>query len=162
MTLILLCFFVGAFLLGIEVFVPGGILGTIGGLLMAVGCGLAFLDFGASGGWIAVAVAVGLIGAILWFDFVIFPKTSLGRRMFLNNATDGRSQPPIAVETDVVGREAEALTALAPTGYVSVDGRRYEAFCRAGFVDQGTRLTVISIDTFRLIVQPSESSITSK
>ncbi len=161
MNTILLLFLTGVVLLGFEVFVPGAILGSIAGVLMIAGCVLAFIDYGVTGGVLALAVAVVLIGGLLWFEFKILPKTALGRRLFLNDVSTGSSQPAVAVAADVVGHEAEALTALAPTGYVSVDGQRYEAFSRAGFAEKGARLTVVGVDTFRLIVQPSESSITS-
>lgn len=41
MNAIALLFFVGVILLAAEVFVPGGVLGIIGGLAMAAGCGVA-------------------------------------------------------------------------------------------------------------------------
>ena len=161
MSAIILLFLTGVVLLGFEVFVPGAILGLAGGALLVVGCVLAFMDFGPTGGGLAVAAALALVGLLLWFEFKILPKTTLGRRLFLRGELTATSQPPVAVEAEVVGREAEALTALAPTGYVSVDGRRYEAFCRSGFIDKGARLTVVGLDTFRLIVQPSPSPVTS-
>lgn len=155
MTTILILFLCGALLLGFEVFVPGAILGLIGGALMLAGCALAFVDFGLTGGAIAVGAALALVGLLLWFEFKILPHTPLGRRLFLRSENNTRSQPPVAVEAEVVGREAEVLTALAPTGYVSVGGRRYEAFARSGFVDKGARVTIVGVDTFRLIVQLS-------
>lgn len=161
MTAIILLFLCGLLLLGFEVFVPGGVLGLIGGALMLGGCVLAFVDFGPTGGGIAVAAAVVLLGLMLWFEFKILPKTPLGARLFLRSAVTGRSQPAPAEPSAVVGRAAEALTALSPTGYVSVDGRRYEAFSRTGFADKGAALNVVGVDTFRLIVEISKPNKTS-
>jgi membrane-bound serine protease (ClpP class) len=62
------------------------------------------------------------------------------------------------VEAHVVDDEAlalavaEAETPLVPTGYVRVEGRRYEAFCPAGHVAKGAMLRVAGQDNFRLIV----------
>jgi membrane-bound serine protease (ClpP class) len=55
----------------------------------------------------------------------------------------------------VTGREATALTTLAPSGYVLVDGRRYEAFCQSGLAAKGSVLRVVGTDNFRLIVTKS-------
>jgi membrane protein implicated in regulation of membrane protease activity len=52
----------------------------------------------------------------------------------------------------VVGREAVAETTLAPGGYVRIEDRRYEAFCRSGLAPVGARLKVVGLDNFRLIV----------
>jgi membrane-bound ClpP family serine protease len=62
------------------------------------------------------------------------------------------SQPPLANPGEVVGKAAEAVTTLAPSGYVLVEGRRYEAFCRSGHAPKGAALRVIGIDNFRVIV----------
>ena len=50
---------------------------------------------------------------------------------------------------------AEALTTLAPGGYVLVEGARYEAFCQSGFAAKGSALRVVGLDNFRLIVTQS-------
>jgi membrane-bound serine protease (ClpP class) len=51
-----------------------------------------------------------------------------------------------------VGKTAEAVTTLAPSGYVVVDGRRYEAFSQSGHAAKGAILRVVGLDNFRLIV----------
>ena len=52
----------------------------------------------------------------------------------------------------MIGREAVAETTLAPSGFVRIDGRRYEAFCRSGHVAPGERLQVVGLDNFRIVV----------
>ncbi|NJM36605.1 MAG: hypothetical protein HC845_01320 [Akkermansiaceae bacterium] len=54
---------------------------------------------------------------------------------------------------ELIGKSAEALTILSPSGYVSVDGKRYEAFCQSGQVPAGADLKIIDADSFRLIVE---------
>ena len=77
--------------------------------------------------------------------------------MVVQSTVSSVSQPPPATAYSVVGRTAEALTTLAPGGYVEVDGRRYEAFCQSGHVNKGTMLRVVGLDNFRLIVSKSNS-----
>jgi membrane-bound ClpP family serine protease len=55
----------------------------------------------------------------------------------------------------VVGKVGEAATTLAPSGYVLIEGRRYEAFSQSGHMDRGTALKVVAVDNFRLIVTKS-------
>ncbi|MBC8040068.1 MAG: serine protease, partial [Opitutaceae bacterium] len=55
MNAILMFFAVGAVLLAAEVFVPGAILGIFAALSLLVGVVLAFVDYGSTGGWIAIA-----------------------------------------------------------------------------------------------------------
>ena len=53
---------------------------------------------------------------------------------------------------DLIGQSAESLTMLSPSGYVLVNGQRYDAFCQNGQVPAGTQLEIIGADSFRLIV----------
>ena len=63
-----------------------------------------------------------------------------------------RVSAPVADAAAVVGKICEAETTLAPSGYVSLDGRRYEAYSRSGLATKGSRLQVVAVDNFRLIV----------
>jgi membrane-bound ClpP family serine protease len=153
MSLIIILFVIGAVLLAAEVFVPGGILGAIAAAALLGGVVLAFIEYDTTGGLIAIAAALGLAAFTLWFEFKILPKTPLGRKLFLNAEVKGASQPPLAERDVVVGRAGVADTMLAPSGYVVVAGKRYEAYSRSGLIAKGDALRVVELDNFRLIVQ---------
>jgi len=155
MNVIVLLLLVGLLLLGFEVFVPGAVLGTIGAVAMLAGCGVAFYRFGAATGGLTTAVAAVVLGVMLWAELVLLPKTRLGKKLLLHKAVDAISQPAVADAATVVGRNCEAVTALAPSGMVLLDGRRYEAWSQSGFVAKGATLRVVGLDNFRLIVTQS-------
>jgi membrane-bound serine protease (ClpP class) len=152
MSLVIVLFVFGVILLALEIVVPGAILGTIGGLLMGGGVVAAFLQLGATGGVIASFVALLLLAVTVYLELVWLPQSRVARHFSMETTIDSTSQPPLALEADVVGHEAVALSTLAPTGFVRVDGRRYEAFCQSGYAAVGDTLKVIGLDTFRLIV----------
>lgn len=157
MNAIVLLFLTGVVLLVFEVVTPGAVLGVLGGLAMLAGCVVAFNLYGVGGGAVATAVGMGILGLALYVEFVLLPKTKLGRRMFLENAVDATSQPPVAAAEAVVGKTCEAVTTLAPSGYVLLEGRRYEAFSQSGLVAKGEILRVAGVDNFRLIVNKTIS-----
>jgi membrane-bound ClpP family serine protease len=152
MNAIVLLLLVGLLLLGFEVFVPGGVLGAIGAAAMLAGCGVAFYRFGAATGVLTMAVAAVVLGVMLWAELVLLPKTRRGKKLLLRQAVDATSQPAVADAATVVGRSCEAATTLAPSGYVLLDGRRYEAWSQSGLVVKGATLRVVGLDNFRLIV----------
>jgi len=152
MTTIGLLFAFGAVLIALEVFVPGGVLGVIGGLAMVAGCLFAFYDYGASGGGLATAAALSILGLALYAELVLLPKTRLGKKLFLSQAVEGISQPAPADAAQVVGKTVESVTLLAPSGYVLFEGRRYEARSQSGLVPKGTTVRVVGVDNFHLIV----------
>ncbi len=81
---------------------------------------------------------------------MLLPRTRLGKGLILHS-TSGADQPA-AGEAELVGKPASAVTTLAPSGYVLVEGRRFEAFCQSGHAPVGAALKVVGRDNFRLIV----------
>ena len=155
MNAILLLFLLGLLLLAGEVFMPGAILGIMGTLCMGAGCVISFLQLGAGGGSVATAVALALLGLTLYLELFWLPKTRFGRKLVVQSTVHATSQPPLAEKDAVLGRSAEAVTPLVPSGFVLVDGRRYEAFSQSGHVAKGAQLRVTGLDNFRLIVTKS-------
>ena len=151
MIAILLLFLVGVVLLASDIFVASFLLAVFGCVVMLVGCAVAYRDFGAWGVLIAAPVALALLGGTIYVELVLLPKTLFGRGLVVRS-TSGAAQQPVAVSADVVGKAAVALTTLAPSGYVLVDGRRYEAFCQSGLAAKDSPLRVTGLDNFRLIV----------
>lgn len=152
MNAILLLFLIGVLLLAGEAFMPGAILGIIGAVCMFGGCVLSFTQFGTVYGLLATGVAVLLLGLTLYVELVWLPKTRLGKKMIVQTTVSATSQPALAELNAVVGKTAEALTPLVPSGYVLVDGRRYEAFSQSGHAPKGATLRVTGLDNFRLIL----------
>lgn len=152
MNAIILLFIIGVLLLAAEIFLPGAIAGIIGGIALLIGSLLAFGTFGFSGGMIASTAALALLALVLYLELVLLPKTAFGKRLVVQSTVSATSQPPPAAAEAVMGREAVALTTLAPSGYVEIGGTRYEAFCRSGHVAKGAALRVVGVDNFRIIV----------
>ncbi len=151
MNIILLLFLLGLVFLFFEVFTPGPIFGILGALMLVGGIALAFGRFGGNGGALAIVITFIAVAATLYAEFVWLPKTRFAQKLSIR-AISGAAAPPVAHPEEVIGKPAEALTTLAPSGYVLVEGRRYEAFSRSGHVARGERLRVVALDNFRLIV----------
>lgn len=152
MTWIVLLFVIGLLLISAEILVPGGILGLAGGLMVFAGIILAFSTFGLLGGLLALALGLLMATVAFYLEFKILPRTKLGRRAFLTSQITAESRAVSNEARDLIGKSAEALTMLSPSGYVRIDGRRYEAFCQTGQAPAGAALEVIGADNFRLIV----------
>jgi len=152
MMAVILLFTAGVLLVAAEVLVPGAVLGILGGLCLLGGVVAAFTQLGSMGGMIATGTAL-VIGVLtIYLEFVVFPKTRLAKKFSMTETVSSRSQPEVADRAAVIGREVVAVTTLAPSGYVELDGRRYEASCLSGLAAAGVRLRIVDVDTFRLVV----------
>lgn len=151
MSLIVGLMILGLGLIMLEIVIPGGIVGVFGGLSLLAAVGLAFDGYGAEGA--ILVFGIGLIGAIacLWFEFKILPKTAAGKRLFLSDKVDGISQAAVGKE-EMIGQQASTATALSPSGYIILDGKRLEAVSRSGFLEKGTPVKIDSFDQFKVTV----------
>ncbi|HWA24416.1 MAG TPA: NfeD family protein [Lacunisphaera sp.] len=157
MTGVVIFFVLGLTFLALEMFFPGAVMGIIGGLAMLVGAIIAFANFGAAGGTLALASAIALVLVALYLEFVLLPRTRLARSLTMSTTVGGTSQPALADLQAVVDQVGEAETTLAPSGYITLQGRRYEAFSRSGMLARGTSVRVTGLDNFRLIVIKNQS-----
>jgi membrane-bound ClpP family serine protease len=151
---IILLFLLGIVLLAVDAFVSSFILAICGFVAMLGGCALAYRGYGALAAGLAGVAAVALLATTVYLELVVLPRTRYGRGLTVHS-TSGVAGPPPAASSDVLGKTAQALTTLAPSGYVLVDGRRYEAFSRSGHVAKGESLLVVGLDNFRVIVSKS-------
>ena len=152
MSVLIVFFALGIILLALEVVTPGPLCGIAGCVCMVLGVINAFGLFGPVGGALAVVIALAALAAVIYLEFFWLPRSRLARKFTMDTTLHATSQPPPAKSEEVIGLEAVAETTLAPGGYVRIEDRRYEAFCRSGHVEAGARLRVVGLDSFRLIV----------
>jgi len=149
MNAVILCFVVGILLLGLEIFMPGAIMGVIGGLALLAGSIVAFQTLGVTEGIIATILAVLTVALTLYLEFVVLPKSAFGKALSVRSP----SKPPVADGVaGLIGRSGVTETILAPTGYVVIDGVRHEALSESGLIAKGVTVRVVHTDSFRLTV----------
>lgn len=59
--------------------------------------------------------------------------------------------------TLLVGTTGVSSTPLRPSGKVELDGGLYDALSGAGYIDPGTRIRVVRVTTWQLVVEPAEN-----
>ncbi len=152
MSIILGLILLGLVLLFFEIIVPGGILGVFAALCMLAAIWFAFRDYGLMGGLIGLITSLCLTVGMIVLELKLLPKTRFGKRFLLRNAIRGQSNPSQASDT-IIGKTGEAMTVLAPSGRIKVEGKIYDAFSQDGLIDKGETLKVVGQDTFRIIVK---------
>jgi len=53
-----------------------------------------------------------------------------------------------------IGKHGITETDHHPEGLVRVEGRNFDSFCTSGFLPIGTKVEIVKVDGFRLIVRP--------
>lgn len=151
MSLIVGLMVLGFGLVMVEIFVPGGIVGIFGGISMLAAVAIAYNEYDIEGALLTFIIGVvGLVGCLI-FEFKVLPRTPMGKRLFLENTISGKSQTEAGFE-NYVGKEGTTATALAPSGYVLVEGKKLEAYSKSGFLERGEKVRVESFDQFKVTV----------
>lgn len=133
-----------------EIFLPGGILAVLGGLMLLAAAAVSYDEFG-----LAVAVAIlffGLLGALVMFflEIKFISKTRFGRQLSLRSVISGSMNP--LKDKNLITKEGVTLTVMAPSGKVEIEGIPYTAAAEEGFLDKGVPIRVLRVETFKIIV----------
>ena len=161
MKTLILCVLLGLALISFEVFVPGGVLGILGALALIFAVGIAFNEYGILGGSLTFTVVFLLLVCVIFIQLKFLPKTRIGRRLFLNKTIKGQSNRPltdVSPGSQVIGKSAEAITPLVPSGKIKIGKQLFEATSQDGFIAKGTRLRVVGKDAFHLIVRKQQDA----
>jgi membrane-bound serine protease (ClpP class) len=134
-----------------EIFLPGGVLAVIGGLLLLSASAVAYGELGIIP---AVLILVfGLIGALVMFFLEIrfISHTRFGRQLSLQSSISAKLNP--RADENLIDKEGVTLTILAPSGKVEIDGKTYTASAQDGYLSKGAAVRVLRTETFKLIVE---------
>ena len=142
----------GLILIGGEVFVPGGIIGTMGFLALIAAIVVAFNSSVTAGFYALVGIAI-LTGAIIWLWIKFLPKSIFGKRLTLSEDGSTFKAPPAELEA-LLNKEGVALCELRPSGFAQIDGRKVDVLSEGGHIQNGTRVSVVAVDGFRVVVRP--------
>lgn len=141
---------VGLFLVFLEFFVPGGIVGAIGGVVLIVS-----IVFFALNSTSALWTIVYTLSIFVFLAFIV--KYALWRikhgkvkGIFLNTIQEGYFASEFPKE--LIGKEGEALSDLKPSGHIQIEGKRYQALSKMGYIVKGTKVKVIGGQGAHVIV----------
>ena len=147
---------IGLILIYFEFFVPGGILGTMGGLFLAAGL---FLSIWEQTSLIyALFYVVGVIVfLVLTIRLALWKVKRTRHKSHLYLADDQEGYVAATYDKELVEKVGEALTSLRPSGHIKVEGKPYQAVSESGFIKKGSKIKIIGGEGARFIVKEEDS-----
>lgn len=157
MFLYMLC----AVLMVLEIFIPSFGLLT----LLAVGAfawaTVVLFQMGTTAGWIGLVAAAAIIPAFWVLTYKLFPKSALGRAMFLK--THPRAVGDAIADKErlegLMGKRGKAIGPLRPVGICEIDGVRVVCSAEVGFVAKGADVEVIQVQGNTVTVRLKEMKL---
>jgi len=149
----IIIFIIGLVLLLLEFFVPGGIVGIIGGALIIISLLFAGASITHMAYSIIIAMFIAVIGMVILMKF-FGKKLHVFNKLVLRDATtteEGYVSNMNRVE--LIGRVGEAITPLRPAGVISIDHERIDAVSDGSYIDKGKQVEVIKVEGSRIVVR---------
>ena len=141
---------VGYVLLLMELFVPGGILGVIGGIAIIIGC---YQAFGMGIAWGAATVVLSVVVTVVGVN--TFFRTQAKRGLMLSDRRSATWKAPEASLAELVGRRGVTVSVLRPSGVAEIDGRRIDVVADSEFLSAGVEIVVREVEGVRVVVEAS-------
>ncbi len=142
----------GLVFLWLEFYLPGGLMGLIGGLIIAVGIVMVFSEYGFRiGSFISLGVAC-IVLFMLWFWMKTFRHSVFGRRVTLE--TEIGHDAALEALAELVGKTGATTSPLQPSGKALIDGKKRDVVSEMGPVESGVEVEVIRVDGISVIVRP--------
>lgn len=135
---------IGAALLLSEIFMPGMILGILGGVCLVGSVVLSFKFYGAG---VGSAVLVGEILVLSVSLFVVMdrlPKTAVGKSVMLHETNTDRG-----IEEELkkfVGQTGKATNLCRPLGVALILGQRIDVQAENGYIESDTPVIVTRVE----------------
>jgi membrane-bound serine protease (ClpP class) len=154
MALVIALLLAGVLFIAAEVFIPTGVIASLGGVCLAAGVIAAMREFGIFGGLMAGVGGLAAAAAAVVLELKLLPRTRTGKKLYNEAASSGRAvETGDATAMALVGKAGRAATAFAPTGLAEIEGKQYEASCLDGFLHPGDALVVAGRDNYKLLVK---------
>ena len=152
----ILLFVVGFILLIAEIFLPGGIVGIIGGGLVIAGLLGAGANVTHMAYSILVAMFVAAIGMVITMKF-FGKKLHMLNKLVLHDATTTEEGYVSNVNRiELIGRRGVAETALRPAGVMDIEKERLDVVSEGRFIEKGRQVEIIKVEGSRIVVREVE------
>lgn len=145
-------FIFGCIFIVLEIFIPGftltGVIGILGYLTSII---LAFSDY--KYGLLAIIISINLNVTFIRFMFKKgYTLKGLTHFVLSTQSNLKENKEEIDELEKLIGKEAKSISSLGPTGFVMIDGLKYNAISYDGYLDNNLDLKVIAVKGRYLIV----------
>ena len=150
---VLLLFIGGMSLIGLEMFITGGIVGTVGIITVIY----AIIYINKSTYHIAFILVISLILATIQFYVnrnVFHKRLTLLNRLVLNDSIS-TEDGYVASESrlELIGKKLQAYTDLRPAGVAVLGNEKLDVVTDGDFIEKGNEIEIIRVEGMRIVVK---------
>lgn len=147
---------IGAALIVVEFFVPGGILGGLGTMSIIVSLFMATDNIFALSLSLLIAITLTILVAVYLYKRIGLQKGLLRHIILADRETVDKGYVSSVSRKQLVGLKGRALTPLRPSGTGLFEGERLDIVSVGNFIKQNDPIEIISVNGSRIVVQRIE------
>lgn len=140
----------GFVLIGMEIFIPGGILGIFGSIAWIGAAIVGWRSF--PDPWNIISafslLLIGILTFVVWIRY--FPKSRIGRSLSLQDST--ATYKSHKVSELPIGTIGTAVSTLRPSGIASFEGKRFDVVADGEWIEAGETVKITSTSGGRISV----------
>lgn len=140
----------GLIMVFLEFYLPGAILGTIGGILLV----LSIIEFAGqyppAFTFLYTAAVIASVFFLIKYALEKIKKSKSKDSFYSEDAQTGYYAS--VYDKGALGKQGVVLTDLRPGGYIEIEGKQHPAISESGYIVQGERVKVIRGEGDSLIV----------
>ncbi len=141
----------GLFLIGIEIFVPGGVLGIFGAAALIGAAVIGFNIFPMWLGWLSVFVILALTGLAVFIWMKYLPQSPIGKALSLSQKITKKDQDDSAWKPGMTGT---ALSELRPSGKAMIENQRADVIADNGtWIGHNAAIEIVRVSGNRIYVK---------
>ena len=149
---------IGLILIFLEFYLPGAILGIIGGILVLASL-IFFAIQSSSPIYLALYVILTGVSLVLLVKFALWriPRNKSSFSIYSNKDQEGYTASQF--DHSAIGKKGVVLSDLKPGGYILVEGIQHQALSQSGYIVKGSEVLVIDGQEESLIVKPIKKDL---
>lgn len=152
MTILLML--AGIICIAMEIYLPGGFMGIIGGAILIWAIVEAY-RYKTNFGTMLLVCGVGGSVAASWFSFTYLSKTKEGKKALL---MDANIELPEDKHIGLDGKTGITLTDMRPSGLIEIEGKRYDAATKGEYVEKGSKIRILSVEADHVYIRELEDN----
>ncbi len=142
----------GAVLIGLEIIVPGGILGAIGAVSLILG-----FFFFLGGGWDAFCIVGGTVAVLAAISALLFwfipSSVSWNPFVLRDKQKNSEGYTGAGDYSAYLGKKGKVIAPLHPAGTAVIDGERVDVVSFGDYIDKDAEIEIVKIEGSKLFVK---------
>lgn len=143
----------GALLVVLELFIPGGVAGTIGALIALYA--ITQLTNSLLGLAIGIVIFLVLIGIVIYILLKLVSEDKIQNKLVLKstlNADSGFNSNKLK-DNDMVGQRGITISVLKPAGKIKIAGEIYYVMSDDKFIDKDKQVEIVKVENNEMFVR---------